>query len=109
MPRRYRPARLRTCGQRGTAARFLMDRFATATGKQDMPERPSISKRGQVPPFFVMEVMRAAFERERAGERVLHLEVGQPSTGAPAGVVEAARGLLGADKLGYTDALGIPP
>jgi len=68
-----------------------------------------ISKRGNVPPFFVMEVMRAAFERERQGLEVLHLEVGQPSTGAPKGVLEAAQAALIADKLGYTDALGIPP
>jgi len=68
-----------------------------------------ISKRGNVPPFFVMEVMRAAFERERAGLEVLHLEVGQPSTGAPKGVIEAAQRALTSDKLGYTDALGIPP
>lgn len=70
---------------------------------------PTISARGQVPPFFVMEVMRAAFARERAGLEVLHMEVGQPSTGAPAGVIAAAREALGADRLGYTDALGIPP
>lgn len=68
-----------------------------------------ISKRGQIPPFFVMEVMRAAFERERAGLEVLHLEVGQPSTGAPKGVIAAAQAALTSDKLGYTDALGIPP
>ena len=68
-----------------------------------------ISRRGQIPPFFVMEVMRAAFERERAGLEVLHLEVGQPSTGAPQGVIDAAQRALTSDKLGYTDALGIPP
>ncbi|WP_029008972.1 pyridoxal phosphate-dependent aminotransferase [Azospirillum halopraeferens] len=68
-----------------------------------------VSRRGNVPPFFVMEVMRAAFARERAGLEVLHLEVGQPSTGAPAAVLEAAKAALDADKLGYTDALGIPP
>lgn len=67
------------------------------------------SKRGAIPPFFVMEVMRAAFARERAGLDVLHLEVGQPSTGAPRGVLAAAHAALDADKLGYTDALGIPP
>jgi aspartate/methionine/tyrosine aminotransferase len=68
-----------------------------------------VARRGAVPPFFVMEVLRAALERERAGLEVLHMEVGQPSTGAPAGVLEAAHAALGADKLGYTDALGIPP
>ncbi|GLR81545.1 aminotransferase [Azospirillum oryzae] len=68
------------------------------------------SKRGQIPPFFVMEVMRAAAEREAAGLEVLHMEVGQPSTGAPKGVVQAAAtAVVGADPLGYTGALGIPP
>jgi len=69
---------------------------------------PKVSLRGQIPPFFVMEVMRAAAERERAGLEVLHLEVGQPSTGAPKGAIEAAQKALVADKLGYTEALGIP-
>ena len=68
------------------------------------------SKRGQIPPFFVMEVMRAAAEREAAGLEVLHMEVGQPSSGAPKGVVQAAAtAVVGADPLGYTGALGIPP
>jgi hypothetical protein len=35
-----------------------------------------------IPPFIVMDVMRAANERAAAGADVLHLEVGQPSTGA---------------------------
>jgi aspartate/methionine/tyrosine aminotransferase len=67
-----------------------------------------ISNRGLIPPFIVMDVMRAANEREVAGELVLHMEVGQPSTGAPKGVVDAVKETVGADKLGYTDALGIP-
>ena len=67
-----------------------------------------VAARGQVPPFIVMDVMRAAFEREAAGENVLHMEVGQPGTGAPQGVIEAATRAMQADRLGYTDALGIP-
>ena len=65
------------------------------------------SNRGQVPPFIVMDVMRAAEERERAGEKVLHLEVGQPGTRAPAKVIEAARRALDDDRIGYTNALGM--
>lgn len=53
--------------------------------------------------------MQAAARREAAGKGVLHLEVGQPATGAPAGVVAAARGILGRDPLGYTVANGIAP
>lgn len=68
-----------------------------------------IARRGTVPPFIVMDVMRAANERAAAGGDVLHLEVGQPSTGAPAGVVAAVQAVLGQEALGYTDALGLPP
>jgi aspartate/methionine/tyrosine aminotransferase len=67
-----------------------------------------VARRGQIPPFIVMDVMRAANEREAAGGDVLHLEVGQPGTAAPRGVLEAARAALAADRLGYTDAFGIP-
>ncbi|MCH7888831.1 MAG: pyridoxal phosphate-dependent aminotransferase [Proteobacteria bacterium] len=66
------------------------------------------SRRGAIPPFLVMEVMRAANERVAAGGDVVHLEVGQPGTGAPGAVVEAARAALGRDLLGYTEALGLP-
>lgn len=67
-----------------------------------------VSRRGKVPPFIVMDVMRAAAAREAAGKDVLHLEVGQPATGAPAGVIDAAREVLGSHPLGYTVANGIP-
>jgi aspartate/methionine/tyrosine aminotransferase len=68
-----------------------------------------ISRRGQVPPFIVMDVMTAAAAREKTHGDVLHLEVGQPSTPAPAGVLAAAQAALRDDRIGYTVALGIPP
>ena len=67
-----------------------------------------IAQRGKIPPFIVMDVLRAANERAAAGADVLHLEVGQPSTGAPAGVLAAAREALSRDVLGYTETLGLP-
>ncbi len=67
-----------------------------------------IARRGQIPPFIVMDVMRAAFERQQAQGDVLHLEVGQPSTPAPQGVIAAAKAALDGQTLGYTDALGLP-
>ena len=66
------------------------------------------SLRSQVPPFYVMEVMKAAARREVAGGDVLHLEVGQPMTPAPGRVLEAARRGLREDRLGYTAATGLP-
>jgi aspartate/methionine/tyrosine aminotransferase len=56
-----------------------------------------------------MEVLRDANERAARGENILHLEVGQPSTSAPRGVIEAAKRALDRDQLGYTEALGIAP
>ncbi len=61
-----------------------------------------------MPPFIVMDVMRAANERVAAGDSVLHLEVGQPGTPAPGPILDAARRALDADRLGYTDAKGVP-
>jgi aspartate/methionine/tyrosine aminotransferase len=67
-----------------------------------------IARRGLVPPFIVMDVLRAANDREAAGEDVLHLEVGQPGTPAPAPVRAAAKAALESARLGYTDAMGVP-
>ncbi len=68
-----------------------------------------LGSRSAVPPFIVMDVMSAAAERAAAGGDVLHMEVGQPATAAPRGVIEAAKRALDGDILGYTLALGIEP
>lgn len=65
-----------------------------------------VASRGQIPPFIVMEVMRAANAREAAGKTVYHLEVGQPGTSAPQGVIQASQAALVDQRLGYTEALG---
>src|SRR6056297_2456680 len=67
-----------------------------------------VAVRGRLPPFIVMDVMTAAAEREAATGDCLHLEVGQPGTPAPRGVIEAAHAALARERLGYTVALGIP-
>jgi len=66
------------------------------------------SNRSAIDPFYVMEVVQAAEERELGGDEVLHLEVGQPSTPAPAEVVAAAHRALDDHVLGYTTASGTP-
>jgi len=67
-----------------------------------------VARRGATPPFIVMDVLRAANERQAAGAAVYHLEVGQPGTGAPPRVLAAARAALDSHRLGYTEALGMP-
>ena len=41
------------------------------------------SKRSNVDPFIVMDVMEAARKAESEGKNIIHMEVGQPGTPAP--------------------------
>ena len=66
------------------------------------------SRRGDVDPFIVMDVMAAAARAEAEGRHIIHMEVGQPGTPAPAGARAALAAALETDSLGYTVALGIP-
>ncbi|MEP7765381.1 aminotransferase class I/II-fold pyridoxal phosphate-dependent enzyme [Sanguibacter sp. 25GB23B1] len=68
-----------------------------------------VSRRAQVPPFAVMEVLAAANARRAAGESVLNLCAGEPSTGASEAVRQRAIELLTAGDLGYTESMGAPP
>jgi len=69
--------------------------------------RPLAAARA-IDPFIVMDVMRAANEREAAGEDIIHMEVGQPATPAPRAARERVVAALDQDRLGYTEALGLP-
>jgi aspartate/methionine/tyrosine aminotransferase len=62
-----------------------------------------------VPPFHVMRVIDAVVARRAAGLPVIDLSAGQPSTPAPATVRAAAQAAVDTDRIGYTNALGIPP
>ena len=64
------------------------------------------SKRSQVSPFIVMDIMREANELEAKGKNIIHMEVGQPSTCAPHRALRAASEVLLKERLGYTEALG---
>ena len=66
------------------------------------------SRRGQVDPFIVMDVMEQARALEASGRSVIHMEVGQPGTPAPAGARQALARAMEAGPLGYTVALGLP-
>ncbi|CUJ88893.1 Aspartate aminotransferase [Ruegeria denitrificans] len=66
------------------------------------------STRSGVDPFIVMDVMEAARRAEEAGRHIIHMEVGQPGTGAPKGAVQALGKAMEQAPLGYTVALGLP-
>jgi aspartate/methionine/tyrosine aminotransferase len=66
------------------------------------------SRRGQVDAFIVMDMVAEASRLEALGQHIIHMEVGQPGTGAPAGAVAALGAAMGDDAMGYTVALGLP-
>ncbi len=66
------------------------------------------SSRALVDPFIVMDVMEAARAAEEAGRHIIHMEVGQPGTGAPLAARKRLADEMEAGPLGYTVALGRP-
>ena len=72
-----------------------------------------IGKSASVAPFHVMDVIAAANARQAAlppgAPHVIHMEMGQPSTGAPQGAVRALQAALSAGRpMGYTETFGLP-
>lgn len=71
-----------------------------------MSRQPSF--RSSVAPFQVMQLVRAAANRQRSHGDAILLCVGQPSTPAPAPVLEAVHDAIDTQVLGYTESDGIP-
>ena len=67
-----------------------------------------ISKKAQeIPPFIVMDVLEKAQELERMGERIIHLEVGEPDFDTPQCIKEACFEAIRDGKTHYTHSLGL--
>lgn len=66
------------------------------------------ASRSAIAPFYVMDVLVAAQERQRTHGDMLSLFVGQPASPAPVPVLAAAAEALRADGLGYTEQFGVP-
>jgi aspartate/methionine/tyrosine aminotransferase len=67
-----------------------------------------ISKKAQeIPSFIVMDVLEKAQELERMGERVIHLEVGEPDFDTPECINEASYRAICDGKTHYTHSLGL--
>jgi aspartate/methionine/tyrosine aminotransferase len=54
-----------------------------------------------ISPFRAIAVSRRAHEMKAEGRRILHMEFGQPSTGAPGAAIAAAHEVLDKDAMGY--------
>jgi len=55
----------------------------------------------QVDPFHAMTISRLAHALQAEGRSVIHMEFGQPSTGAPRKAIERAHQVLDTDPMGY--------
>lgn len=60
-----------------------------------------------IDPFHTIAISRRAFQMEAAGRSVIHMEFGQPSTGAPAAAIAAAHVRLDATDNGYWESPGL--
>jgi len=68
----------------------------------------SVSQRArEITPFIVMDVLEAAQTLERAGEQIIHLEVGEPDFDTPECIKEAGIRAIREGKTHYTHSLGL--
>lgn len=54
-----------------------------------------------VQPFQAIALSKLAYQLQAEGRSILHLEFGQPSTGAPQAALDAAHHAIDTDKMGY--------
>src|SRR5215472_5704551 len=61
----------------------------------------------EIDPFQAIALSRLAHQLKAEGAKIIHMEFGQPSTGAPAAAIAEAHRVLDVDPMGYwqSDAL----
>lgn len=57
--------------------------------------------RAPIDPFQAIAISRLAHQLKAEGRSIIHMEFGQPSTGAPRAAIEAAHRVLDSDAMGY--------
>lgn len=61
----------------------------------------------EIDPFHAINISRLAHELKSQGRSIIHMEFGQPSTGAPAAAISAAHQILDSDGMGYWESLAL--
>jgi len=59
----------------------------------------------QIEPFHAMAISRLAHQLKSEGRSIIHMEFGQPSTGAPLAAIARAHQVLDSDGMGYFDSV----
>lgn len=58
-----------------------------------------------ISPFQAISISKRAHELKASGQRILHMEFGQPSTGAPSRAIAKAHDVLDSEAMGYWESL----
>jgi aspartate/methionine/tyrosine aminotransferase len=61
----------------------------------------------EIEPFQAINISRIAHALKAEGRSIIHMEFGQPSTGAPAAALAVAHKVLDADPMGYWESPGL--
>ncbi|MDE2182662.1 MAG: aminotransferase class I/II-fold pyridoxal phosphate-dependent enzyme [Alphaproteobacteria bacterium] len=61
----------------------------------------------KIDPFYAMEINRLAHRLKAEGRSVIHMEYGQPSTGAPQKAIALAHRVLDSDGMGYWESAAL--
>ena len=86
-----------------------IDRPTMNTDTRRTNRRSASAERMQhIRPFYVMEVLEAAFRMQAEGKDVIHLQVGEPDFDTPDPVTQAGIRALEEKRTHYVQALGIP-
>ncbi|WEJ99666.1 MAG: aminotransferase class I/II-fold pyridoxal phosphate-dependent enzyme [Candidatus Sphingomonas phytovorans] len=59
----------------------------------------------EIDPFHAIAISRAAHRMSAEGRSIIHMEFGQPSTGAPAAAIATAHHVLDTDGMGYWESI----
>lgn len=73
------------------------------------PAAPSLAEpsSAEIEPFQAFFVSRLAHALKAEGRSIIHMEFGQPSTGAPKAAIAAAHAVLDADPMGYWESTAL--
>lgn len=78
------------------------------TANQKIKDMMVADRMNEIQPFHVMELLSRAQELTRAGNHVVHMEIGEPDFPAPRAVIERGVDFLHKGDVKYTSAEGLP-